>query len=419
MRLIFTLFSLLLLGYSADAQKLTGIWRGYFSSTNGIYREGVKEEMYKFEVQIDQQSNNGIKGVTYSYKSTVFYGKAEIQGIFTAQTKSLIIRETKLVDLKVAGESEPCLMTCYLDYSKIGKMEFLQGTFISINAKDKGDCGSGKVYLERVATSDFKTEDFLLKKKEIDTTRKKAIAANTPKNNSNTPKPVTKQPLAVVPPPKANANIPKPATKQPAIVVPPGKNNTDKTTAAVKPATSNSNNKPPQKPPVKDDKSNLQPHINRVPEESVQSSKPDSASNTKTESSTRKILIPKVLTERENNLVITIPTDQENLQIDLYDNGTIDNDTISVYHNNVLVVNNGQLTYSPITIKIKCSKTESHHEIIVVAENLGDIPPNTALMVITAGGKSIMTGGKTRLEVFLDTNEQRNAKIIFDYKPKQ
>ncbi len=138
--------------------------------------------MYKYEIQIDQQANNGVKGVTYSYKSTVFYGKAELQGIFTAQSKSLILRETKLVDLKVAGQSEPCLMTCYLDYSKIGKLEFLQGTFISSNAKDKGDCGSGKVYLEKVTNSDFKKEDFLLKKKEIDTAREKARAAD--KNNA-------------------------------------------------------------------------------------------------------------------------------------------------------------------------------------------------------------------------------------------
>ena len=52
-------------------------------------------------------------------------------------------------------------MTCYLDYVKIGKLEVLQGTFISSNAKNKKDCGNGKVYLERVSKSDFELEDFL------------------------------------------------------------------------------------------------------------------------------------------------------------------------------------------------------------------------------------------------------------------
>ena len=161
MRLTFTLFSLLLLSTSLQAQKITGIWRGYFSAANGIFRDDIDEEMYKYEVQIDQQSNNSVKGVTYSYKSTVFYGKSTMQGIYTASNKNLILKELKLVELKIGSNSEPCLMTCYLDYLKIGKLEVLQGTFISTNSKNKKDCGSGKVYLERVLKSDFKLEDFL------------------------------------------------------------------------------------------------------------------------------------------------------------------------------------------------------------------------------------------------------------------
>ena len=105
--------------------------------------------MYKYEVQIEQLSNNGIKGVTFSYKSTIFYGKAKLQGIYNIQSKTLLLKETELIDLKVGDKSEPCLMTCYLDYSKVGKLEVFQGTFISTNVKDKGDCGSGKVYLVR------------------------------------------------------------------------------------------------------------------------------------------------------------------------------------------------------------------------------------------------------------------------------
>ena len=159
MRLTFTLFSLLLLISNLQAQKLTGIWRGYFSSSSGIFRDDAEEEMYKYEVQIDQQSNNSTKGVTYSYKSTVFFGKSTMQGIYTESTKNLILKEIKLVELKIARNSEPCLMTCYLDYVKIGKLEVLQGTFISSNAKNKKDCGTGKVYLERVLKSAGPTQN--------------------------------------------------------------------------------------------------------------------------------------------------------------------------------------------------------------------------------------------------------------------
>src|SRR5215831_174494 len=145
------------------AQDITGIWRGYFNSGYGYFKQ-----TYKYEVQIDQLKNiaaqKGIEGVTYSYHSTVFYGKATLQGIYDSKNKSLTIKETKLVELKIADKSEPCLMTCYLDYRKEGPTEILEGTFTSVNVNSKADCGAGYVYLERVQESDFQKEDFLLKK---------------------------------------------------------------------------------------------------------------------------------------------------------------------------------------------------------------------------------------------------------------
>ncbi len=415
MRLKFTLFFLLLLSITAQAQKITGIWRGYFSSTSGLYSQGLKEETYKYEIQIDQQSTNGVKGVTYSYKTTVFYGKAELSGIYNPTNKSLIIKESKLVDLKIGDKSEPCLMTCYLDYSKIGKLEVLEGTFISINVKDKGDCGSGKVYLERVTTSDFKKEDFLLKKKNDDTAKAKV---------QNTDKP---KPAVILPPvtsPKKDNLTAKAVPLKPS-ATPQQKPKTVAPNAA-KP-TVPSNTKPsPEKKPVEKPVVKNKPVIReekplvsaarpaeRVQEESIPSKKRDAGETQETEATSKKIQIPKVLIERENNLVRTITTSEENIQVDFYDNGTIDNDTISVYHNNELVISNGRLTYSALTIKIKCTKTDNHHEIVVVAENLGDIPPNTAYMVVQAGGF------KERYEINLVSTEQRNAKVVINYVPKK
>jgi hypothetical protein len=45
----------------------------------------------------------------------------------------------------------------------------------------------------------------------------------------------------------------------------------------------------------------------------------------------------------------------------------------------------------------------------MVAENLGSIPPNTSLMVITAGNK--------RYETSVTSTEQKNAVVILEYKP--
>ena len=409
MRLNFTLVSLLLLSFTANAQKLTGIWRGYFSSSNGVYREGVKEETYKYEIQIDQQSNNGILGVTYSYKSTVFYGKAELQGIFTTSSKSLIIKETKLVDLKIGDKSEPCLMTCYLDYIKMGKMEILEGNFISTNVKDKGDCGSGKIYLERVKESDFKKEGFLTKKKKSDTSN----LTNTLKNitNSTNTKPIEKpiNPPKQVPL-KEKAKTEKLTTTNPSTKPPSATKNENVSTNDLK-QTQKEGKENKGKVTKIDKSTTATSQIERIPEDPVSSKKVEETITPKIENNFKNIPIPKVLVERENNLVKTITTSEENIQIELYDNGTIDNDTITVYHNNEMVVANRRLSYQPISIKLKCNKSDSRHELIVVAENLGDIPPNTALMVVKAG--------KERYEIFLASNEQRNAKVIINYVPKE
>ncbi len=380
MKVFFTLIALLVLLFQLPAQKVTGIWRGYFSSSSGVYKEGVREEMYKYEIQINQLANNGIKGVTFSYKTTVFYGKATLQGIYNVKSKTLLLKETDLVDLKVGDKSEPCLMTCYLDYSKVGKLEVLQGTFISTNMKDKGDCGSGKVYLEKVPVSDFKKEDFL-KKPDSDSSPTKSI----------TKKPTTAKDTAVKKTSSTSATTQAPLKKTFPPSTPIKKQTAPPTTAPKKLDTA------PKETPTKKSEEALT-ITTKPPADAVVPEK-------------RNTPIPKVLKERENNLVKTIITDEEIIQVDLFDNGTIDNDTISVYHNNVLMIKSGRLTYSPISFKIKNSLTDDFHELVIVAENLGEIPPNTALMVITAG--------KKRYEVFLASNEEKNAKVVIQYLPKQ
>jgi hypothetical protein len=418
MKLNFTLIFFLLLSFSAQSQKLTGIWRGYFSASNGLYRGGVKEEMYKYEVQIRLNKDNSVDGVTYSYQTTVFFGKASAQGIYSPNAKSITLKETGLMELKIGDKSQPCLMTCYLDYSKIGKLEVLQGEFISVNIKDKGDCGAGKVYLEKVPVSDFQTEEFI-KQKKVDTTNKKSIVSENTKTppptvKNNNPSKTTTKPA----PQTNNLASPKPNTSKSTTP-----SNTTKPTAPP-PTKAQANNKtisPAETAKTKPGaESNLvSKNTTIVPPSSIEK-KPAPIASTSIPKDTipskvkeplaNKIPVPKVLLERENNLVKTIQTDEEIIQIDMYDNGTIDHDSISVFHNNKQVIKNGGLSYTPISLKIKCSKEDFRHELIMVAENLGEIPPNTALMVITAG--------KKRYEVFLTSTEEKNAKVVIEYKPK-
>ena len=119
--------------------------------------------------------------------------------------------------------------------------------------------------------------------------------------------------------------------------------------------------------------------------------------------------VPKVLLERENNLQKTLVVDQQDVRVDFYDNGQVDNDTITVYHNNQILINKGRLDIRPLTLTIHLDEQNPFYELITVAENLGDTPPNTALIVITAG--------KKRYEVNITSDDKKNAKVVLEYRP--
>jgi len=194
MKRLVILVTLFFIAFNLNAQDITGIWRGYFISGTGFYRQ-----KYKYEIQIEQLKNNSLNGVTYSYKTTVFYGKATLRGIYMASANNILIQEVKLVEVKIADQSEPCIMTCYLDYSKDGELEVMQGTFTSVNDRTKGDCGAGTVYLEKVPESDFQKEDFLVKREQekMKEKQKKDAAAKVQKsklknNLSSNQKPIAK-----------------------------------------------------------------------------------------------------------------------------------------------------------------------------------------------------------------------------------
>lgn len=356
---------------------MLGIWRGYFYSGYGAFKQ-----QYKYEVQLNElpnpNSQKAVQGVTYSYRSTVFYGKASLQGIYDSKNKSITIKELKLVELKIADKSEPCLMTCYLDYRKEGATEILEGTFTSINANSKADCGSGYVYLERKTESDFQKEDFLVKK------TKPSTKTNIQKDAS---KPVVKSKPVTTPPAKKNT------TQQPSAKSTKPQTKTTNKPKATTPADNTAKNKSQQKST-----------------DTVVKVAPVIPPPTKPVETTPKKIIPApdVIKNRNNALVKTIVTNSTDILIQLYDNGEIDGDTITVFDNNEVIAYHKGLSKSPITLKIKATADDPVHEIVMVANNLGSIPPNTALMIVTTGDK--------HYELFISSDEKKNAKILIQYK---
>jgi hypothetical protein len=103
-----------------------------------------------------------------------------------------------------------------------------------------------------------------------------------------------------------------------------------------------------------------------------------------------------------------IKVDTGTIRLDFYDNAQVDGDIITVLLNNKPLASNQKLTSKPITLEIKVDLNNREQEVTMVAENLGDIPPNTALLIITAGNK--------RYQLYLTSTEKKSAQVRFIYE---
>lgn len=365
-----TVLPLLLTAFShlaVPAQDVTGIWKGYFITESGEY--------YKLEFQVLQNGSSGTTGVSYSYLDVRFYGKATMTGNFVRNASALRIREIKTVEVKSTLGGGTCIMNYNLNYSKSGKEEFLEGTYLgkfenrysSASTGKWGDCGGGKVFLRKVNTTDFYVEPFLknkIKPRKVIINEAPPVKKDSVKKNP-APTPVIKKPVTPTPPVKKNNSVNPPVTKPTTPVV------TKADTARKNLAN------PGTKPPV--------PRM-VIPQ-------------------------PEVMKSRKNELVKIFTVSVEEVTVKLYDNGEIDGDTISVYLDNKLVLSSKRLTAAPLIVKIKMGEDDSDHELTMVAENLGTIPPNTSLMVVEAG--------EQRFDVRITSTEQKNAVVRFKYRKPQ
>ena len=107
--------------------------------------------------------------------------------------------------------------------------------------------------------------------------------------------------------------------------------------------------------------------------------------------------------KRKNEIVNEIEVEADTIQVSLYDNGEIDGDIISIFYNNKLILSSQKLTHKSIRLKLPVDSLLQSNEISMFAENLGLIPPNTALMTID--------DGKNKYELRLSSSLEKNATI--------
>ena len=114
------------------------------------------------------------------------------------------------------------------------------------------------------------------------------------------------------------------------------------------------------------------------------------------------------IVESEFNHIQEIRVDTGTFRLDFYDNAQIDGDSITVTVNEKVKVSNQLLGLKPVTVYVKIDLDHPEQEVTMIGENLGTIPPNTALLIVTAG--------KKRYQLFLASNGKKNAQVRFIYE---
>ena len=100
-----------------------------------------------------------------------------------------------------------------------------------------------------------------------------------------------------------------------------------------------------------------------------------------------------------------IQLEGDSVELRFYDNAEIDGDSISLFLNDQLIFEHIRLTEKAYIVKLAVSDLKGSNELIMVAENLGSIPPNTSYMLAIVGDK--------RYDAYLASTENSSAMIRF------
>jgi len=117
------------------------------------------------------------------------------------------------------------------------------------------------------------------------------------------------------------------------------------------------------------------------------------------------LTIEEKFTARQKSFVKEIPASGDSIELRFYDNAEIDGDSISLFLNGKLLFEHIRLTGNPYTIKLAVSDLNDSNELIMVAENMGTIPPNTSYMIAMVNN--------VRYDAYLASTEGSSAMIRF------
>lgn len=346
--IIVSFFVSIIIGTSASAQLITGYWKGKIDHKN------VELKIVK--------NGDSLTGTSYYYASPNNYRRYTIKGYFDSRDNSVVWWDDQLVEDKSSKRllSSKTGMETYISAAEFncpgGDKMYLDG---KAGLKDGMEEPNSTVALEKKDTHIFKDEwddvidNYTIGANDpelIDSIGKlaftKSIPTETTAVNPTAPAPVAKQ-IAVAE--TSKKQLPLPVTKkEPAKTILP---------ESIKPVI-------------------VAPLTNE-----------------------QKFI------SRSRQLMQQIPIRGDSVELRFYDNAEVDGDSIAIFLNNQLLHEHVRLTDKPYLVKLAVATLQQSNELVMVAENLGSIPPNTSLMVAVIEGK--------HYEARLESTEHSSALIRF------
>ena len=370
-------FSLILLVCTSSAafsQNLSGQWTGSFATANDPF--GGKTE-YVMELDVKGDRVDGFSYTYFMISGKRHYVICRLEGSYDKGSKSVIVTEIEKVKSNTPPDFKDLFQTHRLTYLRQSDREVLEGKWRPASEKEPPQ--NGITSLERRSLAKLKTSSpspDITKRTPLGTapaTSDKTVASNkvTPSKPLQTPagKPVTPQTQ-----PSALAATPR-----------------------IQPPTAGTRERPADPAPTNP--------IARA--ESGKSQTPPVVSSTAPTASAPDNNSDRV-EQRTKRYIEVIELDVPQFKVELYDNGQVDGDTVSLFFNNKLMVAQKRLSTTPISLDLVLDRNKPDNELVMYAENLGSIPPNTALMVVTARDK--------RYEVNITSTEDVNGAVRFRLK---
>ena len=345
-----SIITLLFLISSAEAQNLKGQWIGKF---NSVGSDPENKTDYIIEIEGSGDKINGFSYTYFSIAGKRFYVICKLEGIYDKGSKSLVVNEVETLKTNTPPEFQNCLQSHQLTYFKKSDKEILIGKWTP--TKVGSDCGKGlteleRKFIEKIPINKNKAEGTLAKSTEKTTIKNAKTITPTPSTTKGNETPIVTEKSRL-----ENGQI---------------KNNGSQ-------------------PYISTDEK-----ISKVPEASQIIKSPNKEKEK--------------LTERTKQFIKTIEVTGKSFHIDIYDNGQVDGDTITLFLNEKLLIPSKKLTTSPISIEVKIEDSIDIYDISMYAESLGTIPPNTALMIVTTS--------TDRYEINITSTEQTSGAVRFKVK---